>query len=498
MSQTDTIEFSCPGCNAGLRVPAHLAGVTGPCPHCQAMISAPHPTPVQQPFPAQTPVPQSQPGQPPQQYGGDTAQYQQTPPQQQALAQPQPQGPVPGGIPDGRPEGTPPMKQDVSSAAMPQPQVVPAERTRTHSARPVKRKVWPTVIFPAVFLLLAAACVYFILTLMGILKFGDNPLKESPAISEVEKENTEDPLEINPVKTSAGTQTGPDPQDDEPTPSPAPPEPVPAVPEPKIGPTPLEHDPQDVKKPGEVPADLPDITKKEDAVPEKNENFNRNVAAIAEAQDILKRFLSASSYEERKPFITQSVRSEEELAASCLSETFPKSSEPLPKTILSREKNRSFEVYFSVAFDEPDQESSRILYIRTISFSEDEPPKIHVDPFIDLFERTIVEFAKEPVKGTKTVHSLISYNAFCYDDHIPRSETMAKVTFYPNTSPGARHALASAYLSKTSKTFAELRQMGQGGKTHTPCTLTVAWDTEKDPKKPYLEVVRVDARNWKL
>lgn len=75
---------------------------------------------------------------------------------------------------------------------------------------------------------------------------------------------------------------------------------------------------------------------------------------------------------------------------------------------MTRQQNRSFEVCFSVAFDEPDQGLTRIIYVRTIGFSDDKPPKIHVDLFIDLFELTIETFSSKPTKGIRTVHRLIA------------------------------------------------------------------------------------------
>lgn len=38
---TDLLQFSCGYCHAQLAVPAELAGVTAPCPHCQEEITAP-------------------------------------------------------------------------------------------------------------------------------------------------------------------------------------------------------------------------------------------------------------------------------------------------------------------------------------------------------------------------------------------------------------------------------------------------------------------------
>jgi|TARA_B110000914_G_scaffold21480_1_gene16122 hypothetical protein len=97
--------------------------------------------------------------------------------------------------------------------------------------------------------------------------------------------------------------------------------------------------------------------------------------------------------------INQSSRYEVVLPKSCLASPFLKSSASLPRQIMTRQQNRSFEVCFSVAFD----------------------------------------------------------------DKVLRPETMTEVTFHPNIAPGSRHALATAYLSKKTKTFAQIKDMSQGG-----------------------------------
>ena len=68
----EVIHFACTTCGKALTVPRHMAGVTGPCPHCRNTITspaAPAPVPVMQGFmpppqwemPSQAPVPQQLP-----------------------------------------------------------------------------------------------------------------------------------------------------------------------------------------------------------------------------------------------------------------------------------------------------------------------------------------------------------------------------------------------------------------------------------------------------
>ena len=253
---------------------------------------------------------------------------------------------------------------------------------------------------------------------------------------------------------------------------------------------PIQHDPQDVKKPGEVSSDLPDVT----AV-KTEKSVKKTTIVIKEAREVLKRFLFAQTYQERKPLITQSDRSEEVLATSCLGKPFPKSFEPSLLTVREKPEDRSFEVFFSVAFAQPNTERVRIILVRTVTYSEKEAPKIHTDPFIDLFEESAKQFQDQKKEGTATFSSIVEFSAYCFDD-IPKASSMAKVKFYTNLS-NAEKAIATAYLSKESRAFKQLTDMAEA-KERIPATISVAWDTETDPKRPYLQVIRVEAINWTL
>ena len=45
MPASDTLEFNCPNCQVSLLVPKSKAGISGPCPHCEASITSPSPIP---------------------------------------------------------------------------------------------------------------------------------------------------------------------------------------------------------------------------------------------------------------------------------------------------------------------------------------------------------------------------------------------------------------------------------------------------------------------
>jgi hypothetical protein len=56
------IDFECPSCKTSLSVPEELAGVEGPCPVCDATVTAPHPEEAEEPaIPEKEPEPEPQP-----------------------------------------------------------------------------------------------------------------------------------------------------------------------------------------------------------------------------------------------------------------------------------------------------------------------------------------------------------------------------------------------------------------------------------------------------
>ena len=155
MSPNETIEFTCPHCMTALKVPASLAGITGPCPSCQVSITAPHPTPLAAP-PIATEPPQATHTQHQEKLDTDVSTPENSPPL----------------------EPTPPTSTYKKTSDTPKRPA--AQSTRNHSASTPKRKFWPGVVFPLLFLLLAAAVVYLILDLMGVL----NLEKETEAVQE--------------------------------------------------------------------------------------------------------------------------------------------------------------------------------------------------------------------------------------------------------------------------------------------------------------------------
>ena len=50
-------------------------------------------------------------------------------------------------------------------------------------------------------------------------------------------------------------------------------------------------------------------------------------------------------------------------------------------------------------------------------------------------------------------------------------------------------------MLRDSSIFSSIRQIAKP-KIKVPCVISLSWDQESDPEKPYLQVARLDSLNW--
>ncbi|YCM44199.1 hypothetical protein V2O64_23100 [Verrucomicrobiaceae bacterium 227] len=207
---SDTVEFSCPNCHTQLRVPIEMAGVTGPCPHCEASISSP---------PAPKPA---------------------NPPAEEPKLDPKP---------TPKPAAQPTPKQTPK-----QPPVTLSQSDHSNHAEFKKERSLGTLVL---ILALSAAAVYGVIHLMGTTGPEPTPSETEAVSSEEEATAPPSPIAPKPAKPEETPELSP------PIivpPSPVSPSTPPGLPEPE---TPVLEEPavipEDINKPGEIPTDLPEI-----------------------------------------------------------------------------------------------------------------------------------------------------------------------------------------------------------------------------------------------
>lgn len=139
---------------------------------------------------------------------------------------------------------------------------------RAAAPKAIKRRIWPAIVFPVLFLALLGMAIYLTLDLMGIIKTPVVAPKEEPKMTPNATLSTprpEKPPGISEQATAepASGDNFPSFVEEAPTEDteePALPDPPASLPDESS--PPLNHDPRDIQKNGEVPAEIPELVKK--------------------------------------------------------------------------------------------------------------------------------------------------------------------------------------------------------------------------------------------
>lgn len=445
----DTITFTCPACGIRLTVPGNLAGVSGPCPSCRAAIQAPHSQSL-----IDSPIP-SLPEEPQVESETDDAKSDlptsvltneplpvletQNPP---ATLRPEPRQlpnrlhvePIAKQMPE-------PIHPAGSSKASPPPRH-PAERNR---------------------LLRFSMAILFIVAAVTLVYGVHRILNEEP--------NSSTPAHLPAPAHSILPDSERPPKHPEPNiskPEQEPTEPSISIPLP-VPPTPSMLDPS-----VELPAGI------EPLIPGKAEN------------DLLEKFLAAKSLKERLPMI-ETKTSLEELAKSCLAKPLPAVTSVLRDSQENNVVEQVTDIYFSVDFDAGNNQSNpQIMLVRTRGR---EDPKVVVDPFLDSFGGRLAEYASKPHEKSGVFQVIIWALASCNDENVPNREKKLTLKLLPRDNC---KEIARAYFGRQSKIGTMLEDGTYSlsyGKAKA-CTVVLRWNTEDDPKHPYLEAINLKTLDW--
>ncbi len=212
------------------------------------------------------------------------------------------------------------------------------------------------------------------------------------------------------------------------------------------------------------------------------------------ALNLLEDFLEMKSLEERLPHL-ESRRGEDVLASSVLNGPLP---EVAKITVDVREINALEEVtdhYYHVDFADPGGGiNPQTMLVRTRGTA---PPKVVVDPFLDLFGGRFARYAAKPTKEAGTFLVIISAGGGAYKDIDPVPEPEKKLTMKILAQEGHRE-IAKAYFGKQSQIgrMLEDETSGLGYGQTKPCTVFLRWNLDDDPERPFLEALDIKALNW--
>ena len=379
---------------------------------------------------------------------------------------------------------------------------------------------WTAIVFPFLFLLLAGIMVYLVLDLSDFLPHSKSYQRlpelpgNKPEAVQVYAPKRNPPSPVAPIEHQESRSVTPpqptppgvfkvDLQTLFPQPTPAP-EPAPAS-EPASGlpvkPSPGELPPdispdpkpkgplieeRDRKVEGEV--NLPpliDLNPSRNALPEKNDKPSKSGEALT-------RFLSASTLAERRPYMTESRRSEAELARSPLARKLPPVIRQRLLNHITDNSDKHDERFFEVSFDR-DSAITPVPILVQVTEEDDDTMKVHTDAFIDLYNDEMARFGAVPIKGEHTFHAIVDAYKRCYEDNIPDSaqKSYIKLRQHEQVTPRLQ-----AYFGKTSAIATRISQpnglpWGRSGIS----TVTVKWNTDH-PGRPYIELVRIDGFTW--
>ena len=431
-----------------LTIPGNMGGVTGPCPSCQILIKAPLSMPEPTPAPVEPAYPTPPPSYP---------SLKRSP--QPITSNPSILRPEPRQLPAAGPESAPNparMRSNPSGVARSRAGGPGPPPQRHHRNRLMR------LLVPITFLCIALGVIY------GVKSFlqKDHNQNASSATSQLGKKHEEPAVktilepEDNKIAPLAENKETPNLPPEGPT--------MPANSDSTANPT---------------AANPTTTTDPATAIPP----VDGGIAALA----LLEKFLAMKTLEERMPHV-ETKRTEPELAASILSAPLPAVTKI---TVDIRESNaieKLTDYYYHVDFEAGENaQNLQTMLVRTRGTS---PPKVVVDPFLDLFGGRFARYAEKPSSDAGTFQVIISAGAFCYDD-VPGADK--KFTLKILSRDDSKE-ISKAYFGKRSKIGYMLEDESSGlayGQAKA-CTIFMRWNTEEDPEKPFLEALDIKALNW--
>lgn len=211
-----------------------------------------------------------------------------------------------------------------------------------------------------------------------------------------------------------------------------------------------------------------------------------------EVAKLVDQFLSATSYAERKNIIT-TKRQIIELEQSILAKPFPSYDVNAGAQIPIADENLT-EFYYEIRFYKNDIGLPKLCTL-LIQKRGSDPAKIIVDPFLDIVDGRLANFAKHSQDGLLDFYVIMDPRVKCFDDNVPNA--FKKSTFYLRAHSNGDD-IATAYATEVSS----VRQLfndptsGLKWKLPIPVVVTLQWNKNEDKQRPFLELVNIKALNW--
>lgn len=232
----------------------------------------------------------------------------------------------------------------------------------------------------------------------------------------------------------------------------------------------------------------PSITQPPPDLPDGLEPVDPNNAAF----EVLEKFLAAKSLAERLPLM-ETKTPEPELAKSSLAQPLPAASNIYADFRETNAVEQVIDFYYNVDFDAGDNRlNPQTILVRKRG---DSAPKIVADPFLDTFGGRLEAYAKNPTDKAGIFQVIISPLASCNDDKVPNKEKKLTLKLLPRDNS---KEIARAYFGRQSRIGRMLEDGTYSlsfGKARA-CTVMLRWNTEDRPETPYLEALDLKTLDW--
>lgn len=355
----------------------------------------------------------------------------------------------------------------------------PARESTPPKTESHRRLRWPGIVFPLLFLVLAAIMVYLVLDLSELLPHSKN-YRQLP---EVPKRQQPAPSPANAEVRARAHTTNPNPLIKT---EHLPVRPIPPVsdpPLPTVEKRPLIEE-QDRKVEGEV--GLPPLIDLSNSGAQPS-----TLPKPTKPDDVLRKFLGATTLAERRPYMTESRRSEAALASGPLASALPDVVRLRSIHYMEDPSDKRTEHFFEVSFNLADTISFPVLF--QLNEWGDGQIKVHTDAFLDLYNDEMAVFGHAPVEGEHTFHVVADAYKHCFDERIPDAakKSFIKLRAHPQFTPRLK-----AYFGSDSQLAEQIaRPNGLPWGSSGVCTVTVKWNTST-PDLPFVELVRIDGFTW--
>lgn len=454
-------------------MPVNLAGVTGPCPTCQAQISAPRPI-ATQPVVAQpvTPPAAVSPYAPPVAPPAQAPQHSPIYGSAKENIRPEPRQSVNRTTPTGR--AADPINPAPAPAAV--APVVKRSATSpgnviTARRKPAKSSFFLRALIPILILSVLGVGIFFLSRFLGGHSMTQSPEQQKPA-----------PTLPNSIESELGaTDTA------KPTTPTQPAIKVTAPPAPILSDTtPPEKPPITEPITGGIEP-LPTIPPAAATPPPTTAANNGAIA-----KSIVEKFLTASSLDQRLPYIF-SKKSAQELKGTIFDKPWPKA-EVIPGSQVPNSAERLTEFYYEVRFGQNDQKFPEQAVI-LVHQRGNEEPKIIAEPLLDTIGQRLHDFTLTPSTMPQDFYVIMDARSRCFDDAVPNAAK--KSTFFLRAhNSGADIATAYANEQSATRKLFDDPIDGLKWKNPIPVVVTLQWNTSEDSKRPFLEIMEIKAKNW--